>query len=125
MAEDYLFIYGTLRKKAGHPIHRTLEEGGRFVGEATFQGRLYDLGSHPGAVPSENSRDIVTGELYAVMRPDILRKLDGYEGGEYRRERHRIGLAGANSIEAWIYIFVASTDGARLVPSGDYLSSNE
>ena len=126
MVQEYLFAYGTLRRKAGLPRHRILAEGGRFVSEATFQGKLYDVGAYPGVIPSADDADRVTGEVYALARPDTLfQQLDAYEGGEYRRERHSIRLADGDSIDAWIYIFVVPTDGVRFIPSGDYLSPDE
>ena len=50
--ETCLFVYGTLRKAASHPLHRTLAREARYAGTATFQGRLDDLGRYPGVVVS-------------------------------------------------------------------------
>jgi gamma-glutamylcyclotransferase (GGCT)/AIG2-like uncharacterized protein YtfP len=62
---DYLFVYGTLRKEMNHPMYRALSRSAEWVGEANLQGRLYDLGKYPGAVPSKRVSDIVIGEIYA------------------------------------------------------------
>lgn len=40
---DYIFVYGTLRREIDHPAHQLLSRGAEWIGEATFQGKLYDL----------------------------------------------------------------------------------
>ena len=57
---DYLFVYGTLMKKAGHPMHKTLARYATYLGEATAEGALYDLGAYPAMREGEGS---VRGEL--------------------------------------------------------------
>ena len=49
MAErDYLFVYGTLRKDIFNSARVLDAQHLAFVGEATFRGRLYDLGRYAG-----------------------------------------------------------------------------
>jgi gamma-glutamylcyclotransferase (GGCT)/AIG2-like uncharacterized protein YtfP len=54
-AKDHLFVYGTLRSEARHPMHRVLKRYGEFVGVGRVRGKLYDLGKFPGAVPADGS----------------------------------------------------------------------
>jgi len=100
-----------------------------FVGEGIFMGKLYNIGEYPGAVPSNDPDDVVRGEVYALRDPKpVLRVLDDYEGcgqddsspTEFRREKVNISLESGRNINAWIYIYNRSTDGLKVIPSGDY-----
>ena len=49
MAErDYLFVYGALRKEIFSSARVLAAQHSAFVGEATFRGRLCDLGGYAG-----------------------------------------------------------------------------
>ena len=80
MSTDLLFVYGTLRRAAAHPMHRLLGPAA-FVGPGEFQGRLYHLGNYPGMVRSDDPADIVHGEVYRLHElAATLACLDDYEG---------------------------------------------
>ena len=126
----YLFVYGTLRKGAGHPMHRILSAGAEAAGAATFQGRLFELGRYPGVVRDPAGQWRVAGETYRMNRPEsLLSALDEYEGcsphhpqpHEYRRSVQPIHWVNGEQGEAWIYLYNAPTNGARQIESGDYL----
>ena len=132
---DRLFVYGNLRRRYGHDMYHVLAEYADFLGEAHFQGILYDTGllHGAGAVPSDNPNDRVKGELYAVRHPAlVLPVLDAFVGcgetpeeepGHFRRERVVVTLSGgAARVGAWAYLFVAPTEGFRRIPSGDFLA---
>lgn len=128
--QHYLFVYGTLRQNANHPMHHILAQHSRFICKACYQARLYQLDYYPGAVPSNNAADQVVGELYQLIQPDLLLPaLDNYEEcgpgfaqpQEYRREQQNIMLENGDSITAWVYVYNRSTDGLRLIKSGDFL----
>lgn len=77
---DYLFVYGTLRRSHGGPMHALLASRARFVAEAYIQGQLYDIGSNPGLTESSIPGDLVAGELYDLQNDvDLLERLDDYE----------------------------------------------
>lgn len=122
MANDtYLFVYGTLRKELNHPIHRVLSMHAVEIGKGIFQGRLYDLGRYPGAVPSSDESERVTGEIYRIQQDKpVFEALDAYEGAAFTRERRFIALAGGKKIPCWIYLYTRPTAGRRFIPSGDY-----
>jgi len=129
-APQRLFVYGTLRQGLGHPMHRLLQEHATFVGRARFQGKLFDLGRYPGAVPSDDPSDVVEGELYELTAPEqALPALDEYEGcgptarppTEFRRVWATVQLEGGESVGAWVYIYNRPTKGKRLIPGGDYV----
>ncbi len=120
-SEDLLFVYGTLRRAGRNPIVRMPDHRADFIGVGTFRGKLYDLGSYPGAVPSTDAADRVTGEVYALHDPDrAFPILDSYETSEYSREKHLIRLENGDTVQAWIYIYIAPTDTFRRIESGDY-----
>ena len=128
--QHYLFVYGTLRQNANHPMHQLLAEHSCFVAMASYQARLYRVDYYPGAVPSNNSADQVVGELYQLLQPDLLLPaLDNYEEcspqfaqpHEYRREQQNITLDNGDSVKSWVYVYNRSTDGLALIQSGDFL----
>lgn len=128
---EYLFVYGTLRKDAGNDMYRVLARHARFVGSATFQGKLFDLGNYPGAVPSDDPQDVVCGEVYALepsLRDGLLATLDEYEGcspggeppSEFRREYVTVTCNDGRSASSWIYLYNLAGVNSP-IPSGDYV----
>ncbi len=124
----YLFVYGTLRKLTSRQTHRLLLPSA-FIGKGFFTGKLYDVGSYPGAVGGSDPSEMVTGEVYLLHDRDlVLQKLDQYEGcgdaepepKEYKRELVEIQLQTGDSVEAWIYLYNHDTANLKLIESGDY-----
>lgn len=129
MERQFLFVYGTLRRKGGGRMHRLLARHGTFVGEASYQGRLYRIAHYPGVVPSDDPADRVRGEIYRLRRPaSLLPRLDAYERcgpgfrrpTEYVRRSLEIRLAGGGSLSAWVYLYNLPVAGLRRVPGGDF-----
>ena len=127
---EYLFVYGSLLSRAAHPTHRVLRGHASLLGEASTPGRLFDLGSYPGAVPDPSGRERITGELY-LIKPDspLLQLLDEYEGCRpedplphpYRRVQVRVETAQGRILAAWLYLFNHPVAAGRLIESGNYL----
>ena len=111
-----LFVYGSLRR--GGAAHGLLE-GSEEVGAARYQGRLYDLGAYPGAVPSGDAADVVHGEVRRLPAAR-LEGLDRFEGPEYSRERVCVRLAAGGVRECWIYLYRGELRGRARVASGDW-----
>ncbi len=127
---EALFVYGTLRKQWEHPLSRMLRRESRFLGEAAFPGRLYDLGEYPGAVRSSVATEWVKGDLFLLSNPaESFGVLDEYEGvaapvggvALFRRERCSALLGPGRMVESWVYLFNRPTDGFRRIDSGDFL----
>jgi gamma-glutamylcyclotransferase (GGCT)/AIG2-like uncharacterized protein YtfP len=130
MSPDYLFVYGTLRRDSNYHL---LARYGQFVGDATYQGKLYMVDYYPGLVPSDNPQDIVYGEVYKLSDPDIvLSRLDDYEEcgpkfsepTEYVRRKQDVIFKSGEVISAWVYIFDRPTDRLQLIVSGDFIRNN-
>jgi pyruvate carboxylase len=120
--EEYLFVYGTLRTQMNDPLHRLLEKHAILVGTGTFQGKLYDLGRYPGAVPSHGNADRVIGEIYRFSEPQrALEILDEYEGHRFKRKRVTVTQGDGKTIAAWIYLYGRSVKRRPRIASGDYV----
>lgn len=130
---EFLFVYGTLRRGAGHPMAGVLAGGSKAAGPATFQGRLYRVSWYPGAVPSARPEDRIRGEVFALSAESaagLLDQLDEYEEARpgtgaaalYRRERHTVRLADGRELRAWIYLYNGPTAGLERIASGDFLA---
>ena len=87
-ASRHVFVYGTLRRGERNDIarYRPLP---LFVGHASVEGRLYDLGVYPGIVLGESG--CVVGEVYRITAEveaalDILEEVKADGSGEYRKK---------------------------------------
>lgn len=92
-----------------------LADRAQMVGTARVAGLLYDLGSYPGAVPSDQPDHWVHGEMWRLDDPQLLPLLDEYEGAEFKR-----AVTSVRTVECWIYWYVGEAQG-RLIPEGDWL----
>lgn len=120
---EHLFVYGTLRRDAGHEAHGILARRAQELGYGFLRGRLFDLGAHPAAVRSREPGHRVRGLVYRLevgMREVLLAELDRYEGGEFRRELASVTLESGESLVAWVYLYARTPPPGRLISSGDY-----
>ena len=131
MRNRYLFVYGTLREDVGHEMYHVLASHAVFVGAATVRGELYSLGEYPGLVPSQDTTDLIKGELYEIGTDALehtLSVLDDYEGlgpgdplpHEYRRELVPVTLDDGRHLDAWAYVVNRSLEGLGRIRSGDF-----
>ncbi|MBB5519600.1 gamma-glutamylcyclotransferase family protein [Amphiplicatus metriothermophilus] len=130
---DYLFVYGTLRRKGGAPLAGRLAREAVLVGPGRFHGRLYLAKGYPAAVDSGDPGEAVHGDLHRLGDdPALLAALDVYEGfgpaaptrGGWRRVLRPIG-AGRRCICAWIYLYDGFIDEAARIEGGDYLAARQ
>lgn len=118
-----LFVYGTLRSEFENQYARVLRAGSEFLGRATVQGAIFNLGRYPGFVPEPAGK--VTGELYRLLKPaETLRELDEWEGEAYERVVigvwHGDVMRGEPTEQAWIYRYLKLPPEAVAIPSGDF-----
>lgn len=130
MNSELLFVYGTLRQKVGHPMHRPLSWYGEWYQVTHMQGRLFDIAGYPGAIESLNPSHRVRGELYRINdRKRLFALLDDFEEcsnkfpkpHEYRRKIVTVHTIRGDMLSAWAYIYRRSTTQLELIPDGDYL----
>src|SRR5678816_963315 len=124
-----LFVYGSLRSGFKSPAYEYISRFFSFVGDARVKGKLFDLGTYPAGVPS-NDESFIIGELYAIKQePEFawaIGQLDDYEGVTiepdevqlYKREL--VDVYSDNRVaKAWIYWYSRSVEGKPLIESGD------
>jgi len=115
-ASTLLFVYGTLMR--GFGLHALLEGRARHLGTGKVAGRLFDLGSYPGAL--SDALGSITGEVYAIDEPALWTVLDSAEGPQYHRGEVGVWLAGRRQVLAYIYWYVGPVSQAVPIPGGDY-----
>ena len=110
-----LFVYGTLMR--GFALHRLLDDRARHLGNGTVAGRLFDLGSYPGAV--EDALGSIAGEVYAIEEPALWTVLDSAEGPQYHRGEVSVRMDDGVERVAFIYWYHGPLRGVP-IPGGDY-----
>jgi gamma-glutamylcyclotransferase (GGCT)/AIG2-like uncharacterized protein YtfP len=129
MTEDYLFVYGTLRKDTVR--HDLLHQYCEYIALGRLQASLYQVSYYPGVILSDDSSQQVIGEVYRINNYELLfAELDDYEEcsasfcepHEYVRSRQNITLADGGEITAWVYLYNRPATGLKLIASGDYLN---
>jgi gamma-glutamylcyclotransferase (GGCT)/AIG2-like uncharacterized protein YtfP len=130
MTSDRLFVYGTLMRGFDHPMAQLLSRSAEFLGEARCRGRLYLVKHYPGMVISDDSGDVVFGELYRLRAPgELLREFDMYEAcgegfaepTEYIRRMLSVTRVDQASEQAWTYIYNWPVAHLPRIASGRFL----
>lgn len=124
-ASELIFVYGSLCS-AGSAYAR-IAGLATFVDTGSVAGRLFDLGSYPGAVLEPEGTGRISGEVHALRNPaPALAALDAYEGlgpeGEYVRTRCSVATEGGRVLKSWIYLYARPIADFPLIPEGDYLA---
>ena len=126
--KDYLFVYGTLRRKYDLKLKDRLMPFLEYVGQAKVGAALYDLGRYPGAVKDKTGPEVI-GDVFLIRdAARVLRVLDEYEGiqpdrkGEFIREKGRVRLRDGRQLPAWIYWYNADPAGKVRIRYKDYLN---
>ena len=96
-----------------------------------MKGQLFDLGSYPGAKPTDENKFIL-GELYKIRNENefswAIGQLDDYEGvnvafdevQSYRREIAEVYID-SKITHAWIYWYTGTVLDKPVIESGDVL----
>ncbi len=126
-----LFVYGSLRSGFRNPAYEYLTRYFHLLGEAVVQGKFYDKGEYPVAVPAFDD-SFIHGELYEANSVEefswAIDQLDDYEGlnveaGEtplYKRALINAFQKGEPS-EGWIYWYNGSVANMPEIAVGDVL----
>src|SRR5262245_3798225 len=134
MAEEIyrLFVYGSLRSGLHNDVFTFISSYFVLEGMASVQGKLYDLGEYPGAIPDEGDHPIA-GEIYRIE--DVadfdwaMEQIDDYEGyvvsdgkaSLFRRELANV-LFRDTTIVAWMYWYNQPITNQTQILSGDYVA---
>jgi gamma-glutamylcyclotransferase (GGCT)/AIG2-like uncharacterized protein YtfP len=121
-ATRHVFVYGTLRRGERNDIAR-YRPSPLFVGPASIDGCLYDLGAYPGLVLGAGGR--VVGEVYRITAAveialDILEEVKADRSGEYRRREVPVVVAG-QALNCLVYeIHPERLSGRPVIVGGDW-----
>jgi gamma-glutamylcyclotransferase (GGCT)/AIG2-like uncharacterized protein YtfP len=127
----HLFVYGSLRSGFRSQAYEYISRFFTLVGDARVKGILFDLGTYPAGVKTNEEKYII-GELYRIRDEGefswAFGQLDDYEGVNeegsetplYRREITEAHIDN-KIIPAWIYWFNGDTSGKPVIESGDLL----
>lgn len=109
---------------------RMLALRAHYCGQGQVNGRLYHLGSYPGALPSRHPDEWVRGDVYDLGNaPGLLAKIDRYEGlgsgrrrpAEYQRVTVTVHMDDGSAVQAWIYLIQRPANRLKRLFSGDFL----
>src|SRR6185295_2212497 len=126
-----LFVYGSLRSGFKSPVYEYISRFFSFAGDAKVRGKLFDMGSYPAGLPT-NDNHFIVGELYEAKNiPEFswaIGQLDDYEGVSvepdevqlYRREIVDV-IVESSTTSAWIYWYNGSVEGKPFIESGDLI----
>ncbi|MDB5004310.1 MAG: gamma-glutamylcyclotransferase [Mucilaginibacter sp.] len=129
MINDLLFVYGTLliddNKFAAY-----LRSNAIFYNTGTIKGKLYDVGTYPGLIISNDQDYLIKGTIYQLNNAEeILKYLDPYEGFGDEQEQPNLFIRESLPIETsdgvincWVYLYNLSIDGLNLITHGDYVA---
>ena len=134
---QHLFVYGTLRASADHPMSRLLQDHARLVGAGAIRARLYIIDDpdepgqnfYPGALPSGRPEDQVFGEVYRILNPDaVFPAFDRYEAcspdhpepHEFILRRVTVRMEDGRDLEARSYLYSWDVADAQRIESGRY-----
>lgn len=114
-----LFVYGTLRKGGENQVTR-LYPTSVFVGDASVNGKLFDMGGYP-AIRLDDGGGSIIGEVYEID-DETLAKLDEFEtDAGYDRMPIEIAVNGETR-KCWIYGPPAGlSEGKPQIASGDWI----
>jgi gamma-glutamylcyclotransferase (GGCT)/AIG2-like uncharacterized protein YtfP len=74
-------------------------------------------------VPDAGSSTIVRGEILELPPdPELLARLDAYEGRQYERVERCVQLDSGGTLRCWMYAYTEDPGPAPLVASGAYRS---
>ena len=103
--EQYLFVYGTLRRPARNRYAREFHRGSTFIGPAKVQAKVYPNGAYTAMVCSRKPGDWVQGQVFRLRNPEEqLPSLDQYEGPDYRRVLIRVFTKSGRTLRSWAYL---------------------
>ncbi len=121
-----VFFYGTLRTGFNRTTRAGIDTFLKFSGRAWINGKLFDLGIYPAAVPATDAR--VWGEVFEMAdAPKVLAALDrieGYRAAEperslYTRASVPATLDDGRTDDVWVYFYNAPLGRAPRLASGD------
>lgn len=118
----FIAFYGTLMQSFAQQAKVNLQNQLQYKGPCEIVGKLYDLGDYPGLVYGQG---LVKAELYQILDPRVISKLDQYECYTPNQPRTAlyirscVRLASPN-VDAWVYFYNQTPPKDTHIKSGDW-----
>ena len=125
---EQVFFYGTLRTGFNRTTRAGIDAFLKYSGRGWINGKLFDLGIYPAAVPASDAR--VWGEVFEITDPPVvlaaLDRIEGHRPAEperslYNRVRVSATMDDGRTEEVWVYFYNAPLGRAPRIASGDYV----
>jgi gamma-glutamylcyclotransferase (GGCT)/AIG2-like uncharacterized protein YtfP len=123
-----VFVYGILRRQINHEMSNKLRSLCDYLGAGFVNGRLYDTGFYPGAIPENDEEFRIYGDLYELNDRELLFELDDFEniGPDYPnlQEFTRIEVPvfiETQTLISWMYAYNWPVEDQKLIGHGDYV----
>lgn len=130
--QQYLFVYGTLRRGTCTPASQFLESIAIWLGVGRTRGVMFQLDRYPGMTDAASDSDWVRGDVFLLNHPARAWPiLDQYEGcgpanpspHEFERKIVPVEMQEGGRLDAWAYFYRFDISGRARIASGDYLQS--
>ena len=106
-----VFVYGTLKYESCI-MYKDFVSNCDYIKDDFFNGTLFNLGNFPAAIESDGK---VHGKLFKIKNPEVLDRLDKYEGDSYDRK-----IIDINGVKSWCYIFNQPIENFKVIENGIY-----
>lgn len=133
MLPHFIFVYGLLKSKYENEAAQTVRKNCTLIGEGRMPGRLYNIGTYPGAVYIEDATTFVYGEIFEIQQNEenLIHYLDRFEGvgadfpepNEYHKEIIPVQTE-QGVIQASCYLYNWNLERLELIKTGNYEDQN-
>lgn len=127
-----ILVYGTLRVGQGAYFSFGLNKYTTHLGQVRIPGSMYHLGGFPGVVLDGNEEGVVCDVLEITDKsavPDVLDRLDAYEGYRENSPDNSLYLRDYYNTEefgrAYVYVINRNVDGYSRIAGGDWVERAE
>jgi len=129
LANDNLFVYGTLMSVFNNSKSHRLKSGNRILDKGYINGYLYEINGYPGAIHDPTTGNKVFGELFHLSSAEnTFLWMDRYEeaGLEFHQDPEYTRIlvpvyTQSKKYQAWMYQYIRPIKGLQRIYSGNYL----
>lgn len=125
---EYLFVYGKLKTTQGGIVSAFLQNNAKLLGNGYMHGLLYNLGSYPGVIATNNCNNKVWGEIFEIENTKkVFDVIDDFEEAwplvtndpEYSRKMIDVYYKNI-TLPCWVYVYNWAVDDDKLIVGGEY-----
>jgi gamma-glutamylcyclotransferase (GGCT)/AIG2-like uncharacterized protein YtfP len=120
---DLLFVYGTLMSGERMSLADMAGMSVQFISNDSIDGEMYNIGRFPGVkipdgIGGTAEGGIVYGEVYRLLTPGLVARLDAYEGYPDLYDRRQVITGKGRTV--WVYTFNPAVTEYELIKTGDW-----